>query len=610
MVPMILPVIEGKAVGFDELQKMRLEGRMPEEDFKALTEKISSFEQELAALGEQFTTVQLQLEESVRQLFADEATHYVEKRLGLIKSRFVLPEVTGFLDEILHDLITRRLHSESIDFAALYRVNLVSSRGTHEQAPVISVANPTLINLVGTIDGDIIPGTNLTRSDHLSIKPGALLDANGGFLIMEAREIISEPGAWSVLLRTLRSGMFELTQLDPFGMWNVGRLKPEPIPVDIKVILVGDPETHYLLDQYEPRFANLFKVLADFNDTIKRDASGFDAYSRVLARLAESDGLKPFRKDAVAMLIEHGARICSQGDRLTSRFGRISDVAREASFIAGENAHSEVQAEDVILSIQHSRDRANLPSRRFQRLIADSTILIDVKGEVIGQVNGLAVTSAGPLVYGFPTRITATIGPGHAGVINIERESDLSGSIHTKGFMILSGLFRHVLRLDHPMAFSSSIAFEQSYGGIDGDSASGAEFCCLLSALTNTALRQDLAMTGAIDQKGHILPIGAVTEKVEGYYDACCSLGLTGTQGVIIPRSNSDELMLRLDVVDAIAQGRFHVYSVSRIEQAVELFMGIPFGDLDNPEAGSVLAVARQKAHDYWKLAMKHGGEE
>ncbi len=606
VVPVILPIIDGNPATFEELQKQRMEGGLAEEDFKAIMEKIAGFEQQLAELGEKIAQVQVDQQKAMRDMFSHEAHQYVANRLQVIKSRFSLPAVESFLEAVLDDLIKRRLYSNDIaDFARFYQVNLVYCNSTTDKVPVVSVTNPNMINLIGSIDAEFVPGTSMSGSDHLMIKPGALLEANGGYLIVEAREILSEPGAWSTLLRVLKTGMLELTQPDPFGFWPMSRLRPEPIPVDIKVILVGEPETHFLLDQYEPRFANLFKVLADFGDTVSRDSGGFEIYGNTLARLIESDNLRHFSAEAVARLIEHGARICAQSDQLTSRFGRVADIARESSYVADEQGHDLVSAEDVMETIRRSRGRANLPSRRFQRLIGKGTLRIATQGQVVGQVNGLAVTQAGPLTYGFPTRITATVSPGHDGMINIERESDLSGAVHTKGFMILSGLMRTLLRLKHPMAFSSSIAFEQSYGGIDGDSASAAEFTCLLSALTEIPIKQSLAITGAVDQKGNILPIGAVTEKVEGFYDACLSTALSGDQGVIIPRTNQSELMLRPDVVLAISEGRFHVYAIDSIAEAAELLTDTAFGEPESPESGSLLEIAKAKAHEYWKTTLK-----
>ncbi len=609
MVPVILPIIDNKPTQFDELQQMRRDGKLSEEDFKSTLERVASFEKKFASLGEQIEAVQIEHQEALQQIVVEEATSFVQSRITAIKQRFRLADVEAFLDEIKDDLIQHRLTDPATahDFVRAYRVNLVRGRKSLDGAPVVPLSNPSLSNLVGNVDREMGPNGMLVRSDHLMIKPGALLDADGGYLIIEAQDVLSEPGSWAALLRTLKNGALEVTSHDLLSAWGTPQLRPEPIDIDVKVVLVGDPETYHLLDLYEPRFATLFKVLADFTDTIERNQAGFEAYANVIARLIARDDLRQFAASGVARLIEHGARICAQRGRLTSRFGRIADIAREASYLAGKTGSALVEEVHVVDSIARSKRRADLPARRFRRLLSEGTLKIEVSGRRVGQVNGLAVTSAGPLMYGFPSRITASIGPGTAGAVNIERESDLSGSVHTKGFMILSGLLRHLLRLKHPMAFSSSIAFEQTYGGIDGDSASGVEFCCLLSALTGLPARQDLAMTGAVDQKGNILPIGGVTEKVEGFFDACHATEFTGTQGVVIPRSNADELMLRDDVVKAIDDGTFSVFAIETIDQALALMLDCDPGNIDDTvyEPGSVLSLAQEKAHEYWDVAVQ-----
>jgi len=305
-------------------------------------------------------------------------------------------------------------------------------------------------------------------------------------------------------------------------------------------------------------------------------------------------------------LIEHGARIVSRSGKLTARFGRIADIAREAAFLSRQKAGASVSADDIVEAIRRTRKRASLPSRKFQEMVNSGTIIVRTEGDVVGQINGLAVIRSGPLTYGFPARITATIGAGSAGLINIEGRAQMSGAIHTKGFQILGGLLRYLLKTGHPLAFSASIAFEQSYGGIDGDSASGAEACCLLSALTGIPIKQTLSMTGAIDQHGHIQAIGGVNEKIEGFYDACAHSGLTGSQGVIIPESNAGDLMLREDVVKACAEGQFHVYAVGRIEQALALLTGYDVGDYgdDGYPEDTLLGIAVSKAREFWKRTL------
>ena len=375
--------------------------------------------------------------------------------------------------------------------------------------------------------------------------------------------------------------------------------------------MIGGGNLYYQLDQVDQDFSELFKVLADFDSEIERSEEGVAQYAGVLARLSHEEGLLPFAAGGVAALAEHGARIAARKGKISARFGRIADIVREASFIAKKTGSDEVDRQHVEETTARTRFRASLPARRFQELISDNTIGVETRGEVIGQVNGLAVIQTGPLSYGFPARLTATIGAGRAGVINIEGASALSGAIHTKGFHILGGLLRHLLRTEHPLAFSASIAFEQSYGGIDGDSASGAEVCCLLSALTGVPIRQGIAMTGAIDQLGHIQAVGGINEKVEGFFDACCTLGLTGEQGVIIPAANAGDLMLRHDVVQACQQGQFHVFSVAHIGAALEVLTGIPAGEVDDDgqyPKESLLHLAQSRASELWRRTLTQPG--
>jgi len=358
-----------------------------------------------------------------------------------------------------------------------------------------------------------------------------------------------------------------------------------------------------MLDNHDPDFPELFKVLVDFDTEIKRDKKSFHNYAAVIARLVKEEEMLHFDKTAIASLIEHGARICARNDKLTTNFARIADLAREGNFLATKQKAKLVTAEHVDQAINRTKMRAGLPSQKFQEMLANGTINLFTQGKQIGEINGLAVIHAGPVVYGFPSRITATVAPGQAGVINIEGQADMSGSIHTKGFQILGGLLRHLLPTNHPLTFSASIAFEQSYGGIDGDSASGAEFCCLISALTNIPISQEYAMTGAIDQHGRLQAIGGVNEKIEGFFDTCVAQGLTGSQGVIIPRSNAGDLMLRVDVQDAIKENKFSVFEVGYVTQALEILCNQNAGSLKNGEyaKNTILFEAINKSKLFWE---------
>jgi ATP-dependent Lon protease len=407
-----------------------------------------------------------------------------------------------------------------------------------------------------------------------------------------------EPGAWRALMRTLRTGRLEIVPPELGWMRQYIVLQPEPVNINVRVILIGDVPEFYLLDYADPDFRELFKVLADFDSELPRSENTAKQYAAVVSYLAESENLPAFHKSPIAALTEHGARIASRRNKLTSKFGRIADLAREAAFLAGDQI---VLEHHVRHAIRRTKLRASLPSRKFREMVEHELIMVQTKGEIVGQINGLAVIHSGPLTYGFPARITATIGPGRAGLINIEGQAEMSGSIHTKGFHIVGGLLRHLLRSEHPLAFSASLAFEQSYGVIDGDSASGAEVICLLSALTDIPIHQGFAITGAVDQHGHFEAIGGVNEKIEGFFDACNHFGLTGNQGVVIPKSNAPELMLREDVVRACDQERFHVYAIDNIYDAIAIMTGVPAGDPRRPYGpNTLLAKAVEQARDFW----------
>lgn len=600
----LVPRINAKAVPPEEFEQMRASGQVTDEEYAKFRDTHDAFQPRLQEITARVNEIKSGHNEAVNELWKSDVRTILTPLTEGIASDYSGTEVRRFLDEIIDDVINRRrraIEKES-DFTRVYRVNAILAHEDDASCEIIVENTPTMSNLLGAIDHTFTRG-EIPHSDHLMIRAGSLLRADGGYLVLEAREVLREPGAWHVLMRTLRTGRLEIVPPEMVSPWAALSLKPEPIDINIKVVLLGESDIYYMLDQLDPDFPELFKVLADFARVVPHDENGLRQYAGVLARIAKEEGLPPFDRTAVAALIEHGARIAADKGKLTTRFGRLADIAREAAFICGKNSKLRVTSDEVGEAVRRTKQRADLPSRRFREMIADGTIRVETSGAVVGQINGLAVISAGPLTYGFPARITATIGPGTAGVINIERESSLSGSIHTKGFYILGGLLRHLLRTVHPLVFDASIAFEQSYGGIDGDSASGAEICCMLSALTEIPLRQDLAMTGAIDQVGHILAVGAVNEKIEGFFDTCRDFGLTGAQGVIIPGANAGDLMLREDVVSACAAGRFHVYAVNTVQEALERLTLMPAGernaDGQYPE-NTVLGAAVVRAWLYW----------
>jgi len=603
---MILPVVEDEPVPPPQLRQLVQAGKAPAEQLQKFEERLPAFQRRFDEIATQVRQIQMQGIEQLRAQTEEAARALLRAMADRIRADISADGLDVFLQEVVDDVVeTRMAGGEHLpDPVERYGVNVVLEHEPGSGAPVVEETMPTLSNLLGSVEiGWNWQGPR--RPDYSGIRAGALLRADGGFLILDAHDLLTEPGAWHALTRTLRSGRLEIVPPDLPWFRPQALVHPEPIPIAVRVVLIGDGWLHYRLDAFDPDFADLFKTLADFDHEIDRGEEGLRYYASVIAHMCREERLRPVHRTGAAALIEHGARIAAREGKLTARFGRIADLAREASFLAERAGEPHVTGEHVREAVGRTRRRASLPSRKFQELIQARTLRVETSGEVVGQVNGLAIVQSGPILYGFPARITATIGVGRAGPISIEGSSELSGSLHTKGFHILGGLLRHLLRVDHPLAFTASIAFEQSYGTIDGDSASGAEVCCLLSALTGIPIRQSLAFTGAIDQLGHVQAIGGVNEKIEGFFDACVHFGLDGTHGVVIPRANAGDLMLREDVVAACAEGRFAVHAVDTVHEALEILTGRPAGrpGPDGYEPETVLGIAVAEIGRYWRKA-------
>ena len=604
----VFPLLEGEPIPPNEFYKLAKQGKVSKNRKDQFEKAYPDAQKRVHKVAKAISEVYQTRAEEIHGVNEKATRELLGTMTAGVAAKFPQPSVTTFLNDIIEDVVETRLRpGESVpDPAVRYGVNVILEHIADDISPIVEESTPSLINLLGTVEpewGANGPGA----MDYRGIHGGSLLRADGGYMILDANDVLSQPGAWQALMRTLRTGRLEIVPSELGWMRPQALIKPEPIDVSVRVILIGDARTYYQLDAFDSDFAELFKVLADFDDELSRDERGMQQYASILSHIVKEESLLHFEKSAVAALVEHGGRIAAKQGKLTARFGRIADIARESSFIARKENASLVVDTHVLESIRRTKERASLPSRKFQELVNNGTIIVQTTGEVIGQVNGLAVISSGPLTYGFPARITATIGAGRAGLINIEGRAAMSGSIHTKGFHILGGLLRFLLKTDHPLAFSASIAFEQSYGGIDGDSASGAEVCCLLSALTDVPIKQSLSMTGAIDQHGHIEAIGGVNEKIEGFFDTCRFFGLSGDQGVIIPRANAGDLMLRHDLVEACERGEFRVYSVETIHEALEILTGVPAGERvagEYPE-GSLLRVAVDRARGFWHKTMQ-----
>jgi lon-related putative ATP-dependent protease len=464
-----------------------------------------------------------------------------------------------------------------------YKVNVIVDHSESEGAPVIYEEHPTYNNLIGRIEHIAQMGALVT--DFNLIRPGALHDANGGYLLIDARELLLQPYAWEGLKRVLRAQEVRTESLSQaLSLVSTVSLEPDPIPLSVKVVLIGERLLYYLLNQYDPDFSELFKVEADFSDEMPRTGDNDQLYAQLIATIGRREDLRPFDRDAVARIIERSSRIAGDNRKLSTHLLSIADLLEEADYWAGDEDREVVTAENVQKAINKQIERADRLRERTQEQIERGMILIDTTGEKIGQVNGLSVIALGNYAFGRPNRITARTRLGKGNVVDIEREVELGGPIHSKGVLILSGFLSARYAAEYPLSLSASLVFEQSYAGVEGDSASLGELCTLLSALADIPIKQSLAVTGSVNQHGEVQPIGGANEKIEGFFDACRAKGLTGTQGVLIPEANVEHLMLRSDVVEAANEGQFHVYPVATVDEAIELLTSVPAGERD--EAG------------------------
>jgi lon-related putative ATP-dependent protease len=507
-----------------------------------------------------------------------------------------IPKAMTYIDHVQEDVVANLmmfraeepaanvppvLRPPTDEFFVRYKVNVIVSRSEDEHgAPVVFEDNPTYYNLFGRVDYRSQLGAVTT--DHTMIKAGAVHRANGGYLVLQAMDVLRGPFVWETLKRTIRCGEARIENFgEQLSAIPVATLTPEPIPLNLKVVMIGSPAVYYLLNQAEPDFRKLFRVKADFSIDVGRTDESIKLYAGFISSRIRDEHLRPFDKTAVARVIEHGSRLTGHQGKLSTRFIDIADLLTEADHWAGEAGVDVVRREHVEQAIEEKIYRSNLIEERVHEMIEEGTILIDASDGVVGQVNGLSVLSLGEYAFGRPTRLTARVSPGRGQVVSIEREIQLSGKVHNKGFAILSGYLLGKYAQQRPLALGATIVFEQTYDEIDGDSASAAELYVLLSALSDVPIKQGIAVTGSVNQRGEVQAIGGVNEKVEGFYAVCNVKGLTGEQGVVIPRSNVKHLMLRQEVVDAIRDGRYHIWPIDHVEQGIETLTGVPAGEPD-----------------------------
>ncbi|MES9886243.1 MAG: ATP-binding protein [Candidatus Sedimenticola sp. 6PFRAG1] len=580
----LAPEIEGKVLDSEEFQALS------EEDKERISSVLEEVKEELKEVMGKMPLWQ----HEVRKKFIDLDREFVEIAVDrliseLEKKYSKLPDVIRYFEaaktDIIdnHELFKAHDHGEQKPPSSNdpqyddYRVNLLVDNTEIQGAPIVYEDNPTYQNLLGRVEHFSRMGTLMT--DFTLIKPGALHRANGGFLIIDVEKILSNPFAWEGLKRVLNAREIRIESLErQLSLVSTITLEPEPIPIDLKVILIGDRLLYYLLKEYDPEFGSLFKVAADFSEDMARSNGNDLEFARLVATLREREKLRHIENEGVARIIEFSARRADDGEKLSLHMGSLLDLLRESDYWAAQHESEVIRREDVQTAIDAQTQRVDQLRERLHEEVLRGTLKIDTEGVQLAQVNGLSVLQVGDYMFGMPTRISATARLGSGELIDIEREIEQGGSIHSKGVLILASYIGWRYAKNQPFSVSASLVFEQTYGEIEGDSASTAELCALLSAFGDIPIRQALAITGSVNQHGEVQAIGGVCQKIEGFFDICKARGLTNEQGVIIPKANIKDLMLRQDVIDAVENDQFAVYAVSHVEEAMTLLSGLEAG--------------------------------
>ena len=595
--PDVVPMVAGNAMPLDQLENLVDQGQFPKESFELMKTKYSQLVTEMEQVLKETRKVEKIIQEEMATLDKAAISHLVVGATEDIREKYKQPKIQAYLDEVKDSILENpgRFQPKAetpqlpipglilppqVDTFSEHQVNVLVDNSETKAAPVIIETSPTYRNLFGTIERSVDRMGGSWKTDFTKVKSGSFLKANGGYLVLNALDVFIEPGVWIALKRTLRNRTMEMQSYDPFYLFaSSSALKPEPIEVKVKVVMIGDAylyETAYAVDE---DFKKIFKVKADFDTVMERKDETQMQYAAFIRKICGDEKLLPFDRSGVAAVIEYGVRLAGRQKKLSTEFHRITDILREASYWGKKDGSSTVTEKHVDQAIAEKIYRKKMIEEKIQEMIDDGIILIDSEGARVGQVNGLSVYDLGEYAFGKPSRITAQTSMGKAGIINIEREADLSGRTHNKGVLILGGYLRGKYAQDKPLTLTTSICFEQSYGGIDGDSASSTEVYAILSSLAEVPIRQEVAVTGSVNQNGEIQPIGGVNQKIEGFFDVCKVRGLNGTQGVMIPHQNIGDLMLRKDIVAAVAEGKFHIYPVKTIDQGIEILTGVPAGE-------------------------------
>jgi ATP-dependent Lon protease len=623
MRPDIVPVVNGNPTTIDQVETLVQKGEFDKDKFTAMQESLTELEKQMATVFRELRNIEKKVQLSLSELEEQLVMPMVNDAIAVLKATYDQPKLHLYFDavkaNVREDLERFRkqqiaLASQEVqteqeekedDFSE-FQVNLLVDNSGAQHVPIIVETNPKYKNIFGMVEREMEKG-GVWRTDFTKIKAGSLLRADGGYLVLNALDVLIEPGVWQDLKRTLRTSLMDIQMYEPLFGFSTASLKPEPIQINVKVIMIGETELYQLLYFRDDDFKKIFKVRADFDFEMPKTKSTVLQYIRFVKMVCDDEKLLPFNAPALAQIIEFGVRLAGRQEKISTRFNIIADVVREANYWAHKEKAASVLCKHIEKAIDERVYRVKLVEEKIQEMIDNGTIMIDTEGSEVGQVNGLSVYDIGEHAFGKPSRITARTSLGRSGVINIEREAELSGPTHNKGVAILSGYFRSRFAQNKPLVMDASITFEQSYGGIDGDSASSTEIYAILSSLSDVSIRQDIAVTGSVNQKGEIQPIGGVNLKIEGFYDVCKARGLTGKQGVIIPAKNLDDLMLREEVSKAVQNKKFSIYAIKSIDEGIEILTGIKAGKLKSDssfEPGTINALVDSKLQRYandWK---------
>ena len=608
-----VPIIGGKPLTDKDIDAMTDSAR------ETLRKKQELLYEELTKVLRVIRSLEKEAQRKLNEIEKNTAKFTIHPKIEELKEKYrnILP-VYKYLEDVENDMLenidefkdkkeveilpgVRLPEKQSLLYR--YQVNVFIDNSRIEGAPVIKEPNPTSYNLSGKVEYKPQYGGMVT--DFTMIKPGALHKANGGYLILQAIDVLKNYFSWETLKRAIKNSEIIIEDLnEQFRLVNTPTLRPAPIPLNVKIILIGNPMLYYMLFQYDEEFQKLFKVKADYSVVMNRNKQGVSNYAALISKICSEENLKHCEAEAVGSIVEYGSRVANDQNRLTTRFVEIADIIREANFWAVQDNSEFINKQHIETALEEKVFRSNLAEKRLEELITEGTLMVDTEGAVVGQINGLSVMTMGDYSFGKPSRITARVYTGLSGMINIDREVKLARTIHNKGFLILSGYLGEKYGETKPLAFSASICFEQLYDEIEGDSASSTELYVLLSALSGLPIKQGIAVTGSVNQKGEIQPVGGINEKIEGFYYTCKSKKLTGEQGVIIPHQNLKHLMLKNEIIEAVKKGDFHIWAVSNVDMGIEILTGKPAGEKNsrgNYPVGTVNYLVEKKLDTLYK---------